>query len=206
MSPSLVRWADSIRQVCVVWLFMLRVCCNGIVHYNHYGREPVRLGVGLLNDPCASAAELGRRCAAAGLVLPGPPTDADLASVTAFLARWRRVVECAGRPGRAELLNELLADYASAPRLTDHAGDGWHLHFRDPDVATDRQIAALITVGTALHLTGLGMDRLGACAAEGCAQVYADTSRNGRQRFCSPACANRSAVRRHRASRATGAG
>lgn len=201
MRPSLVRWADSIRQVCVVWLVMLRVCCNGIVHYNHYGREPVQLGVRLLNEPCASAAELGQRCAAAGLVLAVPPDAADLASVTAFLARWRQVVECADRARRAELLNVLLAEYAAAPRLTDHAGDGWHLHFRDPHIATDRQIAALITVGTALHLTGLGMDRLGVCAAEDCARAYADTSRNGRQRFCSPACANRAAVRRHRASR-----
>ncbi|MGS2809495.1 CGNR zinc finger domain-containing protein [Nocardia sp. MW-W600-9] len=172
------------------------------MHYNHYGREPVQLGVDLLNRPCDSAAELGRRCAASGLTLSLAPTDADLASVTAFLARWRRVVECADHTDRAALLNTLLGEYASAPRLTDHAGDGWHLHFRDPGVATARQIAALITVGTALHLTGLGMDRLGGCAAEGCARVYADTSRNGRQRFCSPACANRSAVRRHRASRA----
>ncbi|MEV6062365.1 CGNR zinc finger domain-containing protein [Nocardia asteroides] len=169
------------------------------MHYNHYGREPVQLGVDLLNDPCASAAELAARCAAAGLALSCAPTDGDLASVTAFLRRWRRVVECPAAPARAELLNALLAEYASAPRLTDHLGDGWHLHFRDPGVATDRQIAALITVGTALHLTGLGMDRLGVCAADGCARAYADTSRNGRQRFCSPACANRSAVRRHRA-------
>lgn len=173
------------------------------MHYNHYGREPVQLGVELLNEPCDTAAELARRCAAAGLALSSAPTDADLASVTAFLRRWRRVVACADPPERAELLNTLLAEYASAPRLTDHLGDGWHLHFRDPGVATDRQIAALITVGTALHLTGLGMDRLGICAADGCARVYADTSRNGRQRFCSPACANRSAVRRHRARGAT---
>ncbi|MFE5479555.1 CGNR zinc finger domain-containing protein [Nocardia sp. NPDC056541] len=172
------------------------------MHYNHYGREPVLLGVDLLNVPCSNAAELARRCAAAGLVLSTPVSDGDLTSVTAFLGRWRGVLECADRAERAARLNVLLAEYASAPRLTDHVGDGWHLHFRDPGVATDRQIAALITVGTALHLTGLGMDRLGVCAADGCSQVYADISRNGRQRFCSPACANRSAVRRHRASRA----
>ncbi|MFD8101924.1 CGNR zinc finger domain-containing protein [Nocardia fluminea] len=172
------------------------------MHYNHYGREPVLLGVDLLNDPCSSAAELARRCVAAGVALSAPVTASDVASVTAFLGRWRGVVECVDRTERAALLNVLLAEYASAPRLTDHVGDGWHLHFRDPGVATDRQIAALITVGTALHLTGLGMDRLGACAADGCSRVYADISRNGRQRFCSPACANRSAVRRHRASRA----
>lgn len=183
---------------------MLRVCCNGIVHYNHYGREPVLLGIELLNEPCASAAELGQRCAAAGLVLSCAPTEADRASVTEFLARWRQVVVAAERGERAALLNVLLGEYAAAPRLTDHAGDGWHLHFRDPGVATDRQIAALITVGTALHLTGLGMDRLGGCAAEGCDRVFADNSRNGTQRFCSPACANRSAVRRHRERRGTG--
>ncbi|MFD3509796.1 CGNR zinc finger domain-containing protein [Nocardia sp. NPDC058666] len=173
------------------------------MHYNHYGREPVLLGVDLLNDPCSSAAELKRRCTAAGLVLSSPVSDGDLASVTAFLGRWRAVVQCSVRTERAALLNVLLAEYASAPRLTDHVGDGWHLHFRDPEVATDRQIAALITVGTALHLTGLGMDRLGVCEADGCSRAYADISRNGRQRFCSPACANRSAVRRHRASRAS---
>lgn len=183
---------------------MLRVCCNGIVHYNHYGREPVRLGIELLNEPCASAAELGQRCAAAGLVLSCAPTEADRASVTAFLARWRQVVVAVERGERAALLNVLLGEYAAAPRLTDHAGDGWHLHFRDPGVATDRQIAALITVGTALHLTGLGMDRLGGCSADGCERVFADNSRNGTQRFCSPACANRSAVRRHRERRGTG--
>ncbi|MGY0497159.1 CGNR zinc finger domain-containing protein [Nocardia sp. FBN12] len=174
------------------------------MHYNHYGREPVLLGVDLLNDPCSSAGELARRCADAGLVLSAPVSAADLTSVTAFLGRWRAVVECADRAERAALLNVLLAEYASPPRLTDHVGDGWHLHFRPPEVPTDRQIAAMITVGTALHLTGLGMDRLGACEAQGCSQVYADISRNGRQRFCSPACANRSAVRRHRAGRAVG--
>lgn len=173
------------------------------MHYNHYGREPVQLGISLLNTPCADAAELGRRCADAGLVLAAPPTEADFATVTAFLSRWRRVVACLDHAERATLLNELLSEYSTAPWLTDHVGDGWHLHFRDPAATTDRQIAALITVGTALHLTGLGMDRLGVCAADECTQAFADTSRNGRQRFCSQACANRSAVRRHRAARAT---
>jgi predicted RNA-binding Zn ribbon-like protein len=52
-----------------------------------------------------------------------------------------------------------------------------------------------------------GVDRHGRCAAEGCARVYADTSRNAARRYCSPACANRSAVAAHRArARASGAG
>nr|WP_255375661.1 CGNR zinc finger domain-containing protein [Saccharomonospora sp. CUA-673] len=46
------------------------------------------------------------------------------------------------------------------------------------------------------------MDRLGRCDADDCARVYADVSRNGRQRFCSARCGNRATVRRHRARRA----
>jgi len=60
-------------------------------------------------------------------------------------------------------------------------------------------LEALFSVGTALHLVGRGMHRLGRCALDECTAIYADTSRNGRQRYCSPKCANRDAVRRHRA-------
>jgi predicted RNA-binding Zn ribbon-like protein len=42
------------------------------------------------------------------------------------------------------------------------------------------------------------MDRLGRCAAADCGAPFADVSRTGRQRYCSPACGNRDAVRRHR--------
>ncbi|MDF5755127.1 CGNR zinc finger domain-containing protein [Spongiactinospora sp. TRM90649] len=40
-------------------------------------------------------------------------------------------------------------------------------------------------------------------AAAGCETIFADTSRNARQRHCSQPCANRDAVRRHRARRST---
>ncbi len=50
-----------------------------------------------------------------------------------------------------------------------------------------------------LHLTERGMHRLARCAAEPCRSVFADVTRNGRQRYCSVRCANRDAVRRYRA-------
>jgi predicted RNA-binding Zn ribbon-like protein len=59
-------------------------------------------------------------------------------------------------------------------------------------------LRALLATGTATHLATRGMDRLGRCAAEGCTRVYADVSRNGRQRYCSARCGNTDAVRRHR--------
>jgi len=176
--------------------------CNGIVYYNPYGRASVLLGVSLVNQPPTSAKELGRRCAEADVLLQRPPTTADRAAVGRFLQRWVLIADTIQHDQRAGVLNALLAEYAAAPRLTNHDGSGWHLHFRDDELPTARKIAALISVGTALHLTGLGMDRLGRCAADGCSLIYADISRNGRQRYCSPACANRAAVRRHRFNKA----
>ncbi|RIJ71273.1 CGNR zinc finger domain-containing protein [Nakamurella silvestris] len=174
------------------------------MHFNPYGEDPIRLAVELVNDPCSDERVLAARCAEAGLILQRTPTAADLVRITAFLRRWLRVVTTDTESARAVLLNELLAEYAAPPRLTDHAGTGWHLHFREEDLPVHRQVAALVSVGTALHLTGRGMDRLGPCQADGCTKVYADISRNGRQRFCSPACGNRAAVRRHRERTAAG--
>ncbi len=99
----------------------------------------------------------------------------------------------------AKLLNEQMAAVTAYPRLTDHDDEGWHLHYRDDRQALPGVLGSVIPVGTALHLTTRGVTRLGRCAAEPCANVVADVTRNGRQRYCSVRCANRAAVRRHRA-------
>ncbi|MEU3019205.1 CGNR zinc finger domain-containing protein [Nocardiopsis sp. NPDC007018] len=169
------------------------------MHLNPYGQGPLTLAVDLANRPCADTADLERRCAQAGFLLERPVGRDDLARVRSFLDGWAAVVDSADPRSRATRLNDLLTEYSGPPRLTNHAGTGWHLHYRPDDLPAHRQIASLIAVGTALHLTGRGMHRLGRCAAGGCALVYADFSRNGRQRYCSPACGNRDAVRRHRA-------
>lgn len=169
------------------------------MHLNPYGQGPLSLAVDLVNRPLTGVADLERRCAEVGFLLERAVGEEDVAAVRAFLDRWTRVVDSPDRPSRAALLNPLLIEFSAAPRLTDHAGTGWHLHYRPDALPAHRQVAALISVGTALHLTGRGMDRLGRCAARGCSRVFADFSRNGRQRYCSPACGNRDAVRRHRA-------
>ncbi|MGA9872852.1 MAG: CGNR zinc finger domain-containing protein [Rhodococcus sp. (in: high G+C Gram-positive bacteria)] len=174
------------------------------MHINPYGTYAVQLGVDLLNSPPLSADELERRCIDAGLVVDTPATDADLKDISAFLAEWVDIVDAQSDTERADVLNGLLARASAYPRLTNHAGDGWHMHYRDPNMPLGSVVRALVAVGTALHLTGRGMDRLGRCAAEGCDTVFADVSRTGRQRYCGTACSNRDAVRRHRA-RATAA-
>lgn len=170
-----------------------------LVQFNPYGRDPILLGVDLLNNPIVDVTDLQERCEQAGLVLERAVEAVDVDALRDFLGRWAVVFDADGPERRAGVLNPLLTEYAAPPQLTDHACTGWHLHFRDEGVPVHRQVASLITVGTALHLTGLGMHRIGRCAASGCDQVYADISRNGRQRFCSAGCGNRAAVQRHRA-------
>ncbi|MFE7119821.1 CGNR zinc finger domain-containing protein [Streptomyces sp. NPDC057654] len=169
------------------------------MHLNPYGADAVKLAVDLANRPPADVEELVERCRAAGLALERPATARDLRSVRATIAAWEGVVDADGEQERAELLNRMLAGAAAHPRLTDHEGDGWHLHYRDDRQPLGAVLSSLIAVGTALHLVGRGMHRLKRCAVTECAAIFADTSRTGRQRYCSQPCANRDAVRRHRA-------
>ncbi|CAM5242706.1 CGNR zinc finger domain-containing protein OS=Streptomyces alboniger OX=132473 GN=CP975_32520 PE=4 SV=1 [Streptomyces alboniger] len=98
---------------------------------------------------------------------------------------------------RAAPANRMLAASTAHPRLTDHAGDGWPLHYRDDRLSTGAPQASLIAVGTAPHLVGRGMGA--AARSTECATTLADTSRTGRRRSRSRPCAHRDAVRRHSA-------
>lgn len=173
---------------------------------NPYGEDPVRLAVDLVNYPPRTAAELSKRCASAGVVAVAASTADDLREIERFLALWLGVVDSDSAEVRAERLNRLLAQSSAYPRLTNHTSDGWHLHYRDPDLSLAGVLRALVSVGTALHLTGRGMTRLRRCALDECRSPFGDFSRGGRQRYCSPGCANRDAVRRHRAKTVRKAG
>lgn len=175
------------------------MCCNALVHLNPYGEYAVRLAADLANVRPGSVDELVRRCAAAGLVIDVRVGAEDLVRTKAVLDEWEKIVDAPDEATRADLVNGMLASATAYPRLTNHAEDGWHLHYRDNQQSLAGVLAALVSVGTALHLAERGMHRLGRCGLEECDQVYADTSRNGRQRYCSPRCSNRDAVRRHRA-------
>ncbi|MFF4378381.1 CGNR zinc finger domain-containing protein [Kitasatospora sp. NPDC001547] len=170
------------------------------MHLNPYGGDAVKLAAELANRRPQTVEDLTDRCRAAGLVIDGPVPQADLAHTLALLDTWEGVVDAATEGERAERLNRMLAAGASHPRLTDHSG-GWHLHYRDDRLPFAAVLSSLIAVGTAFHLVGRGMHRLGRCAVAGCTTIYADTTRTGRQRYCSQRCANRDAVRRHRATR-----
>ena len=171
---------------------------------NPYGEYAVLLAASLANDFPDDRAGIVARAREAGMTMDFIPASADHAQVRRVIDDWLDIVDAPDPRERARLLNAQMAAEAAYPRLVDHDGEGWHLHYRDDDQTLPHVLRAVISVGTALHLTTRGMGRLGRCAAgkapgDPCAAVIVDVTRNGRQQYCSVRCANRSAVRRHRA-------
>ncbi len=171
---------------------------------NPYGEYAVLLARSLANAWPDSADEIERRTREVGMTMRFARRDDDLVRTREVIDAWLAVVDESDPHRRAELLNAQMAAATAYPQLTDHDGEGWHLHYRDDRETMPAVLAAVISVGTALHLTTRGMHRLSRCAAgddagDDCHNVVVDITRNGRQRYCSVTCANRAAVRRHRA-------
>ncbi len=142
------------------------------------------------------------RCAT---VLGRPVAPAEAAELTRLANRLRPVflaAEDGGTDRVAELVNALLADYRSAPKLSRHDGEPWHLHFTSAVAGTEW--GAGCATGLAVVVDSQATSRLGVCRAEGCDRVYVDVSRNASRRFCSESCLNRTKVAAFRArARAT---
>jgi predicted RNA-binding Zn ribbon-like protein len=142
------------------------------------------------------------RCTA---VLGRPVAPGEAAELAKLADRLRPVflaAEDGATDGVAELVNALLADYRSAPKLSRHDGEPWHLHFTSAAAGTEW--GAGCATGLAVVVDSQATGRLGVCRAEGCDRVYVDVSRNASRRFCSESCLNRTKVAAFRArARAT---
>ncbi|MGO3151209.1 MAG: CGNR zinc finger domain-containing protein [Galactobacter sp.] len=177
------------------------------MHLNPYGEYAVLLAASMANEPPTTGAEVHHRMRERGMTMDFPAHTDDLETTRAVIHEWLAVVD-AEPESRALLLNDIMARAAAYPRLVNHNDEGWHLHYRDSDQSVAEVLRSVIGVGTALHLTTRGMHRLHRCEAgfhpgDPCDNVVVDVTRNGRQRFRSVRCANRDAVRRHRARQRT---
>lgn len=175
-----------------------QVCCHGIVQLNPYGRDGVELALDLLRRPPDSVATLTAIAAAHTLDLPRRVTRRDVELVAdRVVPAIASVVDAPSSAGRIDALNDFLEWAATRPTVTAHDGHP-HLHFRGDGASAGLVVSAVTSAGMAMWLTARGLHRIGRCAAGDCTAPWVDRSRGGRQRYCSPACANRDAVRRHR--------
>ncbi len=127
--------------------------------------------------------------------------QSELAAVRGLRPQLRELL-LADRDDMVGLVNAVFAESRALPRLVRHHGWDWHLHLVDPD----RPLSTRIAVETAMAVVDLlradELARISTCAADGCAGVVADLSRNRSRRFCSTTCGNRTAVAAYRARKA----
>jgi predicted RNA-binding Zn ribbon-like protein len=172
------------------------------MNYDTYGSNAVELAIDLANtgrdDPGWARAFLGSHAEwfTPGTALELAPADSARAAQTADLVRGVAVAR--SQPQVIERLNELLALARPRPYATDHDGD-LHLHYARPDAPALEQLTTTVAMGLSQVVAQHGWQRLGVCSAEGCDDVYVDTSRNASRRYCSNTCASRSTVAAYRA-------
>ena len=126
----------------------------------------------------------------------------DLATVASLAGALRPVFTADDAIEAVGHLNPLLAGTRMAPHVSTHDGRPPHLHMDPPESTDVDRLRANCLMGLAAVLCDGGRMRLGACDAEACTDVYVDTSRNARRRYCSDRCATRTHVAAHRARRA----
>lgn len=90
------------------------------------------------------------------------------------------------------LLNPLLAHAQVVLQLLPTADNQFQMIFNPPNEMTPiQQLAFQSALGILEIVQTQGVDRMRACAANPCQDVFVDTSRNKSRRFCSERCANR---------------
>jgi len=167
--------------------------------YDTYGSGALELAIDLANADLEALETFLTAHAewfSPGTPLTFSPAEAGRAAATARLVRAVAVADT--EDDVLDRLNELLALARPRPYATHHDGD-LHLHYARPEAPALEQLTTTVAMGLSQVVVQHGWRRLGVCSAEGCDDVYVDTSRNASRRYCSNTCASRSTVAAYRA-------
>lgn len=123
---------------------------------------------------------------------------ADVEQIKTYRERLREVF-LASEDEAIARLNEILAEVAATPHMSDHDGHPWHLHYASEDAPLAHRVAAGAAMGLAVLIVDKGHARVGVCSADDCGDVFVDTSRNRSRRYCSQTCSTKVNVAKYRA-------
>ncbi|MET9834893.1 CGNR zinc finger domain-containing protein [Streptomyces sp. NPDC006385] len=137
----------------------------------------------------------------------GVLSEFDLSAVRKVRGRFAAIFEAADTRIAAGLINELVAAAGTTPRLTDHDGYDWHVHYFAPGASVADHLAADGGMALAFFVVAGEQERLRRCEAPDCRHAFVDLSRNRSRRYCdSRTCGNRLHVAAYRARRKEAAG
>jgi predicted RNA-binding Zn ribbon-like protein len=127
-------------------------------------------------------------------------TDEELDQVRRLRTRLRMLWTAKDRDEAAAIVNAILAEADAQPYLTKHDEWDWHLHVTPPDAPLADRIGAEAAMAVLDLIREDALGRLRICAADDCADVLVDLSRNSSKRFCDTGnCGNRTNVAAYRA-------
>lgn len=175
------------------------------MEFTHYTGEPVRLALELVNTYGSTSSTDGLtavqhlQALADRFQLDRKVTPQDLEVTRRVRTSLRSVFAATELNTAMGLLNDLLTEFTTAPRLVDDPSDqGLHIHFEPSKLAVGPWLGAITAVGMAFMLADEGLDRLGLCASTSCQRGFLDISKNRQKRFCSERCAHRESVAAYR--------
>ncbi|MFI8102998.1 CGNR zinc finger domain-containing protein [Streptomyces sp. NPDC086023] len=126
----------------------------------------------------------------------------DLAGVRTVRGLFGQIFAAGTDRVAAGVINELVAAAGTTPRLTDHDGYDWHVHYFAPGASVGDHIAADCGMALAFIVVSGERERLRRCEAPDCRRAFVDLSRNRSRRYCdSRTCGNRLHVAAYRARR-----
>lgn len=123
----------------------------------------------------------------------------DLESLRTVASELLDVFSASDVQKAADLLNRLLEQHASRPRLSSHDGSLWHIHVDGSDHAPwDEWLATSSALALAILFAEKQRNPGGLCASRSCDRPFIDTGKGGGRSYCSPRCATRERVSAHR--------
>lgn len=144
-------------------------------------------------------ASLAEFVSAHGISGVGELNEQDLAAVHAIREPLRDVFDTEDAEAAAATLNRLLSTFTITPRLTNHDGYGWHIHYFSPGARVAEHVFVDGGMALAFVVTAGEHERLQTCDAPDCGRVLVDLSRNRSKRYCdSRTCGNRLHVTAYR--------
>jgi predicted RNA-binding Zn ribbon-like protein len=154
-------------------------------------------------DDLTSREELDAFVSAWGWTGSRTHDDTELAQVRALRPRLRQVWTSDGEEA-VRLVNALLAEAHALPQLVRHDEWSWHLHATPPEAPLATRMAVEAAMALVDVIRSDELERLRICAADDCADVVVDLSKNRSKRYCDGGCGNRANVAAYRARKATG--
>jgi predicted RNA-binding Zn ribbon-like protein len=127
---------------------------------------------------------------------------AELEEVRALRPEFRRFWQV-DRDEAVGLVNRILSDAHALPQLVRHGDWDWHLHATSADAPLATRMRVEVAMAMIDVIRSDEFDRLRDCAADDCAAVLVDLSRNRSKRYCDVGnCGNRMNVIAYRARQA----